>query len=163
MPPKLPENNTTTREYYTPNPTTDTASNEEIDWPSGDEGLKSSQEATKSSKTPSSLSKNPASAKSPSSSKKTPSKGKEVARESDEGGEGQGGGKDETPSPTPSDVILNADFRDVGKLAEENKRMMSEGIGVEERKARSEGIKDSLEEKREEKRKKTDGDGGEET
>lgn len=72
------------------------------------------------------------------------SKGKDVAKDEGEGDEGN-----ETPSPTPSGVVLNADFRDVGRLAEENRSMMDEGVGDKERKGRLERLKAELEEGRE--------------
>lgn len=57
--------------------------------------------------------------------------------------------KKQTPSPTPSDIVLNADFRDVGALGEENRRMVEEDVGVKERRRRLESLKAELEAARE--------------
>ncbi|OAK94077.1 hypothetical protein IQ06DRAFT_311118 [Phaeosphaeriaceae sp. SRC1lsM3a] len=127
MSPKLPGKNTATREYYAPNATTDSASDEDIEWP---DSLPSSQNI-----------KSPSAKTSPSSSSKHPAAGPERGGEMEE--------KKQTPSPTPSDIVLNADFRDVGALGEENRRMVEEDVGVKERRRRLESLKAELEAARE--------------
>jgi hypothetical protein len=53
-------------------------------------------------------------------------------------------------SPTPSDIVLNADMEDVGALGEMNRKMRDDGVSVEERKERLREMQGELVERREE-------------
>lgn len=152
MPPKaspLPKH-TATREYYGIDKTTDSAP-EDIDWPSSaDEPPKHApttpKKSTSSSK-PTTPSSSKSKGKSPLSSSASKSKGESKADDDEDWD--MADREERNASPTPSDIVANADMEDVGALAAFNKEMVGMGVGAEARKRSLLRMKVEREERRE--------------
>jgi hypothetical protein len=128
MPPKhLFPKNTVTREFF---------STDETDAPVDEVDSASSADSSptiRAQKTGSEEKKDVA--EDPGKKVLTSPKGREEARET---------------SPTPSDIVLNADMEDVGAMGEMNRKMRDDGVSAEERKERLREMQEELVKRREE-------------
>jgi hypothetical protein len=126
MPPKPLGKNTATREYYGIDKT-----DAHIDWPSSQE---SSRDASPQEKA--------ASLKGQVAQTSADQDATKIAGESE--------AEHEPPSPTPSGIVLAADFEGFGPMSDEITTLIGEGVNAEERKERLLELKAILERERRE-------------